>query len=114
MKQHPRKMFPTSTLNIVYAKNSFCQIKTLRKYYYPEIYSNLFLHFIKTYKLKNNDRLFFSKNKKVPLSENSIRTYLNKIEKENNFEHITPHGLRHRIASYLYSKGISWKILGNI
>ena len=85
---------------------------SIRKYYYPKIYNDLLLYFIKTYKLKNNDRLFFSKNKKVPLSENSIRTYLNKIEKENNFEHITPHGLRHGIASYLYAKGILWEDIG--
>ncbi len=39
-------------------------------------------------------------------------SYLNQIEKDNNLVHITPHGLRHGIATYLYGEGISFEDIG--
>lgn len=86
---------------------------SVRKYYLTESYKKMLEDYIKTFKLKPLDRLFFSSyTKKVPISETSIRRYLNSIEKENNLEHITPHGLRHGIASYLYAEGISFDDIG--
>lgn len=48
----------------------------------------------------------------MPNSESSIRRYLSQIEETHHLEHITPHGLRHGIASYLYAEGISFEDIG--
>ena len=68
--------------------------------------------YIKDNKLKEKDRLFFASKKKNPISETSIRRNLKYIEEQNNLEHITPHGLRHGIASYLYAEGIPFEDIG--
>lgn len=86
---------------------------SIRKYYLATNYLNMLNDFIKTNKLKPHDRLIFnSMNKKLAIGESSIRRYLNEISSKNNLEHITPHGLRHGIATYLYSKGISFEDIG--
>ena len=85
---------------------------SIRKYYLCDSYINKLKEFIKNNKLKEKNKLFFSKNKKVSISETSIRRSLNEIEKNNNLEHITPHGLRHGIATYLYDEGISFEDIG--
>lgn len=86
---------------------------SVRKYYLPNSYLELFNKFISDNNLKNNERLFFiNKKKSKPISETTIRRYLESIEKTNNLDHITPHGLRHGIATYLYSKGISFEDIG--
>lgn len=85
---------------------------SIRKYYLCDSYINKLEEFIKKNRLKENNKLFFSKNKKESISETSIRRCLNEIEKNNNLEHITPHGLRHGIATYLYGEGISFEDIG--
>lgn len=80
---------------------------SIRKVFLPDGYIKKVKLFIKENGLRKSDRLFFSENKKIPLSENSIHSHLRVIEKNNELEHITLHGLRHGIASYLYHEGIS-------
>lgn len=84
-----------------------------RKFYLSSSYIKILNKFIQDNKLKKGNRLFFSgKKKNVAISENSIRIYLKSIEQSNNLPHITPHGLRHGIASYLHSKGIPFEDIG--
>ncbi len=85
---------------------------SIRKYYLCDSYINKLQEFIKINKLKDKDRLFFASKKKDPISETTIRRYLKYIEEYNNLEHITPHGLRHGIASYLYAEGIPFEDIG--
>ena len=80
---------------------------SIRKVFLPDGYIKKVKLFIKENGLRKSDRLFFSENKKIPLSENSIHSHLRVIEKNNKLDHITLHGLRHGIASYLYHEGIS-------
>lgn len=85
---------------------------SIRKYSLCDSYINKLEEFIKKNNLKRNNKLFFSNNKNDAISETSIRRYLNQIEKDNNLVHITPHGLRHGIATYLYGEGISFEDIG--
>lgn len=85
---------------------------SIRKYFLSERYLSLLRKFIEDHRLKGNHRLFYIKRKTNPISGTSIRRYLNQIEESNHLEHITPHGLRHGIASYLYSEGISFEDIG--
>ena len=86
---------------------------SIRKYYLCDSYLKFLNKHIQDHQLKSSNRLFFSgKKKNVAISENSIRLYLKSIEQANNLSHITPHGLRHGIASYLYSKGIPFEDVG--
>lgn len=86
---------------------------SIRKFYLSESYLKILNQFIQDNNLKNGNRLFFSgKKKNVAISENSIRIYLKSIEQVNNLPHITPHGLRHGIATYLYSQRISIEDIG--
>ena len=86
---------------------------SLRKFYLCYSYSVILQSHILHNNLKDTNRLFFSGSKKnLAISENSIRRYLKSIEQDNNLPHITPHGLRHGIASYLFSKGIPFEDVG--
>lgn len=86
---------------------------SIRKYYLSDSYLKKLTKFIKDNNLNGSNRLFFIHSKKnKPISETSIRRYLEAIEKANNLKHITPHGLRHGIATYLYSKGIPFEDIG--
>ena len=85
---------------------------SIRKYYLSISYVKILNAYLKKYKLRNRNRIFFSDKKNSAISESSIRRYLITIEKENNLEHITPHGLRHGIATYLYSVGIPYEDIG--
>ena len=87
-------------------------ISSIRKYYLCDSYIKKLKEYIKDNKLKEKDRLFFASKKKNPISETSIRRNLKYIEEQNNLEHITPHGLRHGIASYLYAEGIPFEDIG--
>lgn len=88
-------------------------ISSIRKYYLSKLYLVLLNKFIQDNNLSSSNRLFFIKNRKnKPISEESIRRYLRTIEKLNNLSHITPHGLRHGIATYLYAKGIPFEDIG--
>lgn len=84
-----------------------------RKYCLADLYLKMLNRFIDDNELNSSNRLFFTKkNKDIPISEESIRRYLKSIEQVNNIAHITPHGLRHGIASYLHSKGIPYEDIG--
>ncbi len=84
-----------------------------RKYYLSVSYLEMLNKFISDNNLSDSNRLFFTKNNKSkPISEESIRRYLKSIEQANNLSHITPHGLRHGIATYLHSKGIPFEDIG--
>ncbi len=86
---------------------------SIRKYYLSDKYLEILNQFIQDNNLKKENRLFFSRKKKnVAISENSIRIYLKSIEQSYNLPHITPHGLRHGIATYLYAKGIPFEDIG--
>lgn len=87
-------------------------ISSIRKYYLCDSYIKKLKEYIKDNKLKEKDRLFFASKKKDPISETSIRRNLKYIEEQNNLEHITPHGLRHGIASYLYGEGVPFEDIG--
>ncbi len=83
-----------------------------RKYFLSNLYKELLINHIRENNLNNKNRIFYLKKKNIPISETTIRRYLQSIEKEHNLEHITPHGLRHGIASYLYAEGIPWEDIG--
>ena len=111
------------TLNIYQVTTSKCGIKksldlipkssaSNRKYYLSDRYILYFQNYVKAHQLKETDRLFFGLKKMNPISESSIRRYLSQIEETHHLEHITPHGLRHGIASYLYAEGISFEDIG--
>ncbi len=86
---------------------------SIRKYYLSNAYLEILKKFIQDNNLSSSNRLLFIKNKKnKPISEETIRRYLKSIEQENNLNHITPHGLRHGIATYLYAKGIPFEDIG--
>ena len=86
---------------------------SVRKYYLCDSYFNILINYINTNKLKGNGRLFFSSTSIYKaIGETPIRRYLNSLEKQYELEHITPHGLRHGIASYLFAKGISFDMIG--
>lgn len=85
---------------------------SIRKIYLSDEYIKIIKEFIKENNLRKTDRLFFSEDKKKPLSENSIRSHISVIERNYKLDHITLHGLRHGIASYLYYEGISDNDIG--
>lgn len=84
-----------------------------RKYCLADLYLKMLNRFIEDNELNSSNRLFFTKKSKdKPISESSIRRYLDLISEANNLSHITPHGLRHGIATYLHSKGIPYEDIG--
>ena len=86
---------------------------SIRKYYLSDLYLKILNKHIQDNNLNGSNRLFFIHSRKnKPISETSIRRYLEAIEKANNLKHITPHGLSHGIATYLYSKGIPFEDIG--
>ncbi len=85
---------------------------SIRKYLLSDKYIALFQNYVETHRLKDVHRLFYIRKKDNPISGTSVRRYLNHLEETHQLEHITPHGLRHGIASYLYSEGISFEDIG--
>ena len=86
---------------------------SIRKYYLCDSYLNLLNKYIHDNELTSLDRVFYINNKKnKSISEETIRRYLKSIEQSNNLPHITPHGLRHGIATYLFAKGIPYEDIG--
>lgn len=84
-----------------------------RSLYIPGFLKERIHQHIQVNRLKNDDYLFFSsRSKKEPIGEQTIRTYLRQIESENNWNHFSPHQLRHTIASYLTDNGIPYEITG--
>ena len=49
----------------------------------------------------------------IPLNPATFAGWLSDYIKRNNFEHISPHKLRHFYVSFLYSKGITGKLLSD-
>ena len=85
---------------------------SIRKYALSDEYMIMLLNHIEKYELEDDDRLFFGKTKKSAVSDNAIRFQLNEVERKMRYPHITVHGLRHGIATYLYDKGISVEEIG--
>ena len=66
----------------------------------------------------HSDRFFFLNNRKMRLSEQSVRTIIQNLEKQINSDmHITPHMFRHSVATMLLEEDVDiryiQKILGH-